>query len=104
MKYIKKFESTKNYQIGDYVLIDIESFKKNDILLSIKYGVNYDYPPLYEQAKIYMIIDSRNYAPYRVKFYDDRVIDIEKKYILRLLTSKEIEEYESKKASIKYNL
>jgi hypothetical protein len=92
--------------IGDYILLDIDEMNKHN---NLKYHSNTNYPD-----DMVLVTDLNNgdgevLEPdyvyfYRVEFYDGHEVNVRKEEIIRLLTKEEIEEFESKKIAIKYNL
>ena len=120
MRYLKYFENHekdyKDYEVGDYVLLDLESMKREAEQLRKKMELRgaFDwsdtdeedeefYKEDYRYGRIYMAID-RDYNPYRVRFSDGVIYDVTRENIIRFLNDEEIEEYESKVDAIKYNL
>jgi len=97
MKYIKSFEKKierkLKYKVGDYVLLDmLEAFDYDDCA-----GVII-------ATKVKNDTFDHLYYDYRVKFYDGTSFDCEEETISRKLTKKEIDEYNIKKAALKYNI
>jgi hypothetical protein len=91
MQYLKKYEDYKDIRIGDYVLY--MSF--NPVAATT-----------YSKPKCAKILDVSlsSYFPYKI-MVDDGTIDlIRKNCIIRYLTTDEINEYEVKIQSNKYNL
>ena len=118
MKYIKFFENNiVKYKVDDYVLLDLEAMKRESEErrkeMELRGAFDWNdtdededtefYKDDYKYGKIYMVID-RDYNPYRVRFYDGVIYDVTEDNIIRLLNDDEIEEYESKKEALKYNL
>ena len=99
MKYIKTFEenNTLKYKVGDYILIDIEKLKKK----YKKWNVH-GFPE--KQAKIIAANSIDDKQPYIVPLF----FFLQEDEIIRLLSPKEIKEYELnieiKKNVNKYNL
>ena len=99
MKYIKTYE-TKNikYKIGDYVLLDKKIIEDED--LPDTYALIYN---KFKGAHI-----NGSYYFYDVKFPNSKGdhdgYEVEYSEIIRKLTPEEIQEYNIKKDSMKYNL
>jgi len=94
MKYLKKYEQKFEY--------DITKFKKNDYI----YINNKNCAELFPECQIIEV--HRNYYDIEI-FYENGdlinfILQPSKIEILRKLTPKEIEEFEIKKESSKYNL
>jgi len=112
MKYIKSYESTEEeitlkYNIGDYVILNVDDIKKNND----DYYLSHDWRPKDPTDNIVKIINIKYMIYYHVKFYngmDDDFCLIEDKEILRNATQKEIDNFKLKKKlykeTIKYNL
>lgn len=77
------------YKIGDYVLLDIDEIKINNVSENFKMILPHD-----NFAKIIEIGNTK--YPYFVKLYDDMVFFNNESEIIRLLSPKEIEYFESK--------
>lgn len=97
MKYLKKFEIyseklfPKEYKIGDYILLDNIKLEEE--------GYKCD-----GLGKIIKIFSRQLLYPYLVLFDNNDQLYLEEDKIVRLLTTEEIELYESKLEAIKYNL
>jgi hypothetical protein len=97
MNYIKSFkkktERKLKYNVGDYVLLDmLDEFDYDDCageIIASKSNNSTYYTLFYD---------------YRVQFFDMSHFDCEEMTILRKLTKKEIEDYHTKKAALKYNI
>jgi len=85
MKHLKYFENNKRYNVDDYILI------KKGILID---G--------YQLGKIILLYNDPN--TYDVKFTDGWITDIPVRFIDRLLTKEEIEQYNAEVESKKYNI
>jgi len=105
MKYLKKFEKIIYYNVGDYVLLDLERIKENTMeeFGSLESHTAKSFLPDDLEGKIDYFHYQEDY-PYGIKLYNDKLYDIKTNEISRLLTSEEIEEFETKKESFKYNL
>ncbi|MCK9417738.1 hypothetical protein M0Q97_13930 [Candidatus Dojkabacteria bacterium] len=77
------------YKIGDYVLLDLDEIKKNNVSENFKMILPHD-----NYAKIIEIGNMK--YPYFVKIYDDMVFFNNESEIIRLLTPEEIIDFESK--------
>lgn len=77
------------YKIDDYVLLDIDEIKINNVSENFKMILPHD-----NFAKIIEIGNTK--YPYFVKLYDDMVFFNNESEIIRLLSPKEIEYFESK--------
>jgi len=99
MKYLKKYEESIKYNIGDYVLLnksiltDIDTTKIIDIDLIPDHGI-YGLITDYQEKYTY---------PYDVEIYRDKIF-INNNEILRHLTPNEIQTYKTYKKSVKYNI
>ncbi len=93
MKYIKTFEKTVFYSIGDYIKLTDES------QLNI---------PIYKIIKILDILSFNEKYVIEIisgdKIYTNKQLNIYSEIIERLATPEEIENYEALKSTIKYNL
>lgn len=93
MKHIQKYnqfnENLDQYNVGDYVLQDIDK-------ISEEYNVTED------DAAVLIIDELDEY--YKVEYSDLDFSHVEKCDIIRRLTPKEIEDYNAKKNSFKYNI
>jgi hypothetical protein len=97
VKYIKSFESFPfKYDIDDYVLLDLDEVNKEwDIV---------DSDGNYVIDNLVVIVDKHVNFYYEVKFPSNDILHVKEKAIKRLLTIKEIEEFETKKSAKKYNI
>jgi len=103
MKYLKKFEKipeTKKevYNIGDYIKF------KNRILSEWK---KYNHPNIFKYAKIIGVNKKNDESNLILEVINNNIIDtfyVFPKFFERKLTTKEIEEFELKKYTLKYNL
>lgn len=107
MKYLKKFENSRKYQIGDYIKPDIDQIRRNNGETDSRYDANYkDFP---EKAQI-IDYDDRNNYPYSVKYNNNSCNNAEicnnlsYNEIDRFLTPEEIKDYELDIVSQSYNL
>ena len=96
MKYLSKYEKYNDYNVGDYILVKIYYSTSKTPKSSL-------YPTKTMSGKI-LKINISSYFSYIVIFDDTTEESIQKSCILRLLNPNEIEEYETKIQSIKYNL
>lgn len=104
MKYIKKFEAITNYEVSDYILLDIDKIKDNN-----KNASSY-YEPIDNMAIITAVHNYQD-APlwyvYDIEFYNGKDLDfnsITDEEIKRKLTTEEIEKFNLKVKTNKYNL
>lgn len=105
MKYIKLFESSTEYKVGDYILKkNYDNFYPDKVL----YSKIIDIIPIYKHIGDQRVPLSK---AYKIKFYNQRTLDIYENLIDRKLTEEEIEEYEKdaeefemKKNANKYNI
>jgi len=98
----KLFEDEKIpiFNIEDYVLLDLDEMDKHNI--EVKFNLdNHNY--IDNMAKITRLNDAMYYL-YHIEFYDGNQVNVREDEIIRLLTKDEIEEYETKKSALKYNL
>ena len=107
MKYIKKFEygneiTTFKYEIGDYVLLDIDKIIDNNL------KANQDWIPFKFVQILDIVTDgSIHVFPYQVDFEgneDGNYCYVKEDEIIRKLAPDEIEEYKMIKNSNKYNI
>ena len=100
MKYIKTYEELEyKYKIGDYVLLDIDAIVGKNI-----FNNNLDPKDIPKEDKGEIsLINKDLFYEYTVKLFNDEC-GVDNDEIIRKLTPEEIEEYEIKKASLKYNL
>lgn len=113
MRYLKLFEMYETfggqYNVGDYILIDVSKVKTDIDDFERVFGSNNEYISAY----ICQYVPSQKYC-YGVRGYnyDDSTesniyrsqTSVSEDEIIRKLTPEEIEEFEAKKASVKYNL
>jgi len=105
MKYLKTYEENKSLQIyypGDYLLLDVERIKNDNIELRNKYGDDFSDPT--DNLSQMVKYDKSDDYPYIVKLYNGDEQCLDNKEIIRKMTSEEIEEYKLKKTAFKYNL
>jgi len=95
MKYLKYFEN--NYEVGDFVIIDLNKISGNSPAMSIASDNDY------MKAKIIKINNKQEY-PYNIQYDGERRLTVDKNEILRKLTPEEIEEYKIEIQAKKYNL
>lgn len=101
MKYIKLYEGfSKIFKKGDYVLLNTEEIIDNII------RHNQDPSSLKDKYAIVLIFEPKNndLYPYEVEFFDGNTIRLDYYEIERTLTTEEIEIFNTKKNSFKYNL
>jgi hypothetical protein len=91
MRYLKKYENYEKYKIGDYILIQLFFVNK------------YKWCKKTIKGKIVRITLSALF-PYKIIFDDNTCDTIQEHVIIRRLTPEEIDEYEAKIQSKKYNL
>lgn len=113
MKYLKKFEESKEngrYDVGDYVLLDLEKMKDNNdkLRLEIKDINNLDFDddlPISPLGRVMEYEPAFDY-PYQVKVFPtkNQYNDIKHDEIIRHLTPEEIKEYKMLFTAEKYNL
>jgi len=106
MKYLKKFETVQsdiksfNYNIGDFVLLDLESIKQTNKIVSVL--------PTDEFVKIIKFSPKTSPFIYIIDFptsgNGDGEFYITENNIKRKATQDDIEKYEIKKDINKYNL
>jgi len=104
MKYLKKFETVQsdiksfNYNIGDIVLLDLDSIQKTNTL-----SINF---PTDEIAKIIKLYHDP--FKYIINFpkasNGEGVFYITEDNIIRKATPDDMEKFESKKLAIKFNI
>ena len=100
MKHLKNVEDTVKslkYKEGDYILLDVEKIKENNIKFGYK-DIIYD-----NCGEIYAAYPTEKY-PYVVLYYNDNQIQIIEDEIIRLLNQDEINDFLIKKEAKKYNL
>jgi len=112
MKYLKYLNEGRlglKYNDDDYILLDLENIKNNaffkaanTILLYLKKEDKF-FEENYKFAQIH-VVKFDDFLPYRVKFYDGVVLDIDENAIIRLLTPDEIQTFEALKTGSKFNL
>jgi len=116
MKYLKHFESidtkldtTNNivdYKVGDYILLDVEKINKQNNILGISTAIDESMAKITSFVLDEFIKNNEGY-PYGIEFYNGKkqnVHYIKYEEILRKLNKSEIEEFDAKKDSLKYNL
>lgn len=93
----KKFNENSNYKynIGDYVLLDLDEVNKEWDITDDKGNFKIDASALITDLPMNL---------YEVIFSDDGHLHIRGSNIKRLLTPEEIEDYKTKKISHKYNI
>ena len=100
MRYIKSFEKNSTlYNIDDYVLLDLQ--KIDDYNKSTKSS---SIPIRDPFVKILQTITDDDVMPYRIEFYNDDYYRVKDQEIIRKLTPEEIENFETRRKAIKYNL
>ncbi len=96
MKYLKQFEDYfQEYNVGDYVLLNLDEVNKEWKIVDNNGNFIIDDTAIIEAA----LIDY-----YEIKFSDDDTLHVKEKCIKRLLTPEEINKFNLKKDTKKYNL
>jgi hypothetical protein len=116
MKYIKKYEDLNNYDVGDYVLLDLDKIDTHNDYLRAEYAATAaielihdldDDLPEYPYGRIVEYIPTNEYQ-YEVEVYPGKkngeYNNIKNDEIIRSLTQQEIEEFKMLKHTKKYNL
>lgn len=104
MKHIKSFENNfiedniSKYKKGDYVLLDLKKIKNS---ISKTFSDPYNFK---DDKAIIKDFSSDSFYPYNIEFYDFDEDCVTEKEIKRLLTEKEIESFNLKRSTHKYNL
>ena len=101
MKYIKMFEGfSEIFRKGDYVLLNTEEIFDNLI------SKNENPSNIKDKYAIVLEFEPRNNEgfPYKIEFYDGSTLRLNYYEIKRKMTPEEIEEFNTKKYSKKYNL
>jgi len=101
MKYLKYFESELKYEIGDYILLNLDKIYSNN---ERDYNIEEEDQPDDSMAKIIGVDEDDDKFKFGIIFYTDREYRIREDEIERRLTPEEIEEFETKKSALKYNL
>jgi len=99
MKYIRLFENYTGYDVGDYILLDLELMIKH---LKAEKIYNYVIPDSF--AIIEEFRERSKKYPFLVKSYDNLKSFIQLDEIIRKLIPEEIEEFKIKQTANKYNL
>ena len=103
MRYLKKFENfTPEYQKDDYVLLDVEKVRMNNGDLNDE-SLDDVYNVFSILSKIKSYYETDDY-PYELIFPNGETAKVLSDEISRKLTPDEIDEFELKKSTMKYNL
>jgi len=90
-----------NYKIGQYILLDMNKIIFNNS------SCESEHLPINNMAIITEVDKFENGYPYSIEFFnglDTDFVFVKEEEIERLLTPDEIEEFKTKKDSLKYNL
>ena len=104
MKYLKTYEEISvKYKVGDYVYLNINKIEDELEMNFLDYNEDYFIPedPLF---KIYYVDSRDENFTYNGQFFDGNEFNCNDSDILRFSTPAEIEEFEEKKAALKYNI
>lgn len=116
MRYLKLFEMYETfggqYNVGDYILIDVSKVNTDWDIMEKVFGKNwrdndqpvyiYKYEP---KAKYcYDVLTYKYDFDTPMEYQPNNYTSVSEDEIIRKLTLEEIEEFEAKKASVKYNL